>query len=103
MKQTVNYEGQDLELTTITVGALETVVLDGKKGRAFKIALIAASLFSSGDTQHGNEDWVRALPVFDPEEDEPPFMKFLAAANKVNGFKPKPQIVGESEPAAPAA
>jgi len=103
MKQTVNYEGQEFELATITVGAMETIVLDDKKGRKFNIAMIAASLLSAGDTEHGTEDWVRSLPVFSPEETDPPFMEFLAAANKVNGFKPKPQIVGENEPAAPAA
>jgi len=103
MKQTVNYEGQEFELATITVGALENVVLDGKKARAFNIALVAASLLSAGDAEHGTEDWVRSLPVFSPEEIDPPFMEFLAAANKVNGFKSKPQIVGENEPAAPAA
>lgn len=103
MKQTVSYEGQDYELATITVGAMETIVLDEKKGRKFNIAMIAASLLSAGDTTNGTEDWVRSLPVFDPEESDPPFMKFLAAANKVNGFKPKPQIVGETEPEAPAA
>ena len=103
MKQTVSYAGENFELATITVGAWEEMALDEKKGRKLNVSLIAACLLSAGDTVHGNEEWVRSLPLFDPEESETPFMKFLAAANQVNGFKPKPQIVGENEPAAPAA
>ena len=104
MEKPVIVEGQELKVSTITVGALEAIELSGKEGRKFNIALIAASLLSAGDSEHGNEEWVRSVHVFSPGAEEPPFHLLLAAANEVNGFKaPAPAKPGESGPAAPAA
>ncbi len=101
MTRTVSIDGQDVNLATITVGALETIELGGLRGRKFNIALVAASILSTGDTERGNVAWVATLPIFSPDEEQPAFLRLVDAANEVNGFKsPKP---GETEPAAPAA
>lgn len=100
----VTIEGEELTVATVKVGALEVIDLDGKKGRQFNIAFIAASLLSAGDQKHGTEVYVRSIPVFDAEGGDGPFDKLLRAANEVNGFKnPKPAQPGEGEPVAPAA
>jgi hypothetical protein len=92
MQKPVTVAGEEVILATITVGTLEEIELAGKKGRAFNVGLIAASIRSSGDKLHGTEEWVRALPAFNG-----PFIELLTAANEVNGF-----TMGEPEPAAPA-
>ena len=104
MEKPVTIEGQELKLATITVGALESIELSGKEGRKFNIALIALSLLAAGDTEHGTEEWVRSVHVFNSDGDtasDPPFQQLLAVATAVNGFKTaKP---GEKGPEAPAA
>lgn len=106
MKETIPLMGQEVTLATVTVGILETIELEGKRGRQFNIAFIAASLLAAGDKERGSEAWVRTVPVFDETgENKPPFDALMKAANNVNGFKTptadtKP---GEGEPAAPAA
>ncbi len=104
MKQTVTIEGQECTLATITVGAYEQLELEGKKGRAFNVAFIAACLLSAGDTERGTEAWVRSAQMFSPEGDEETdFLRLLKAANQVNGLKPRPVVpVGETGPEAPA-
>ena len=104
MKKVITHEGQDYTLASITVEALEKVTMDGKEGRAWNAAMIAASLLSAGNNpEHATEEWVKKLAVFGPQEaGEPPFIQFLKAANYVNGFK-APDAKGEPGPAAPAA
>ena len=102
MQKTVTVDGQDLTLATITIGTLEQIDLAGKKGRTFNIALVAASILASGDTTHGTEEWVKSLPAFVADGEEPPFQKLLEAANAVNGFEAPKPAAGKSEPAAPA-
>lgn len=97
MTKTVTVDGLDLTLATITIGTLETIELAGKKGRGFNIALVAGSILASGDKEHGAEEWVKSLPAFAPDGEEPPFQALLSAANEVNGFKPAPK--GEEKPA----
>jgi hypothetical protein len=111
MERTETIDGQPVTLATITVGALEQIEVAGKTGRAFNIALVAASILSAGDKEHGTEAWVRSLRAFGPSGQKPPFKLVIDAANLVNFFeteaeqnardaKGKPK--GESEPEAPA-
>ncbi len=102
MQKPVLIEGQEVSVSTITVGVLETIELSGKTGRKFNIALIAASVLAGGDAARGSEDWVRSLNAFDPEGGDSPFHLLLDAANEVNGFK---RVAEKNAPApeAPAA
>jgi len=88
MKKTVLIEGEAITLSTISVGDLEDIEIDGKTGRKWNIAMVAASIRSAGDSQRGTEAWVRTVPAFDPEGGDGPFRRLVEAMNEVNGFKP---------------
>jgi hypothetical protein len=104
MQKPVSIEGKEVILSTITVGALEDIELTGKAGRKWNIAMIAASILASGDTERGTEAWVRGLPAFDPEGGDSPFKMLIDAANAVNGFdKVKVPEKNAQAPDAPAA
>lgn len=87
MKKPVLIEGQEITLATMTIGDLEAIDLTGKTGRKWNIAMIAASIAASGDTEHGTEAWVKAREAFDPEGEDSEFDLLLDAMNTVNGFK----------------
>lgn len=104
--ETVTIDDAEIKLSTVTVDAIETIVLDGKQGRKFNIAFIAAAILSAGDVAHGTEKWVRSQAAFSADPTvQPDFNVLLDAANRVNGFKPTTVVMksGEDEPAAPAA
>ena len=86
MKKSVSIDGQDVTLATITVGDLEDIEIEGKTGRKWNIAMVAASIRSAGDAERGTEAWVRKVPAFDPEGGDGPFKLLVNAMNLVNGF-----------------
>ncbi len=108
MKQieTITVEGveQTVQVATVTVGTMEEIELAGKKGLAFNIALVAASIKTTGDNARGTEQWVKALPFF-PEtfgEDMSAFHKLLRATTEVNGMKIAVPKQGEEAPSVAA-
>ncbi len=98
---------QQVELATVTVGTMEQIELAGKKGLGFNIALVAASIKTTGDENRGTEEFVRSLPFF-PEtagEEMSAFHKLLRAATEVNGMKvvvPGKKPLGEEAPSVAA-
>jgi hypothetical protein len=86
MKKTVSIEGVQVTLATLTIGDLEEAEVDGKIGRKWNVAMVAASIRASGDAERGTEAWVRSVPAFDPEGGAGPFKLLVEAMNDVNGF-----------------
>lgn len=101
MQKTITIEDEEVTLATTTVQAVEDLDLAGKKGRAFNVAFVAAAILAAGDTERGNEKWVKSKQFYSPiPKEQSSFTKLLDAANEVNGFTtPK---LGEIEPEAPA-
>jgi hypothetical protein len=101
MKKSVSIGDESIILATITIGDLEAVDIEGKTGRKWNVAMVAASIRASGDTEHGTEAWVRTVPAFDPEGGDGPFKLLVEAMNDVNGFT-KALEKNAPAPAAPA-
>jgi hypothetical protein len=103
MKKKFQIDGQEVTLATITIEELETAEMDGKTGRKWNIAMVAASIRSAGDAEHGTEAWVRSVKAFDPEGGDGEFKLLVDAMNEVNGFKAalEKKAAAPEAPAAP--
>ena len=103
MQKSVSIGPDSILLATITVGDLEDIEIEGKTGRKWNIAMVAASIRSAGDAEHGTEAWVRKVPAFDPEGGDGPFKQLVNAMNDVNGFTVVIQKKAQEGAEAPAA